>query len=245
MTKTKKEMAVIDVLANELIVMPSHYDKLIEVGFETNADLERMERLFALKEKHEANEARKSYHLAMAEFKKIPIYIGKDKKNTQYNSMYTTTGNLINTAAPRLGEFGFSHKWDIEQQPDGNIKVTCVVTHRLGHSDSCSMFAPADKSGAKNAIQQIKSTRTYLHGATFESLLGLASSDINLDDDGNSSRPVEFIDEKQLNTLTDMLNAIGKKETEYCKFKKVAELKDIQKQWYAGCLVDLAPPKAV
>jgi len=241
--ETKKEMTVIEVPVRDIVSTDSYYDRIIEMAIEST-DLDKIEKFMDLKERHEANEARKAFHFAMAEFKKQPILIGKDKKNTQYNSMYTTIGNLVNTIAPTLGKHGLSHKWDIEQSSDGMVKVTCVATHSLGYSDSCSMFAPPDKSGAKNAIQQIKSTRTYLQAATFESLFGLASSDANINDDGNSSALVECIGEKQISQLTDMLLAIEKSESDYCKYLKVSSLENIPLNMFSQCVIDLKPEDA-
>ena len=48
------------------------------------------------------------------------------------------------------------------------------------------MSAPPDTSGSKNLIQQLKSTKTYLEIATFESVTGIAAIDKG-DDDGNSA----------------------------------------------------------
>lgn len=240
-TGTKKEMTAIDVPASDITVIPSQYDRLIESGFNSNADLERMERLFELKKAHEENEARKAYHSAMADFKKETIVLTKDKKNTQYDSMYTTIGNLINTVVPILGAHGLSHKWDISQSDNGMITVTCIATHSLGHSDSVPMVSPPDTSGKKNPIQQIKSTVTYLKAATFESLFGLASTDANVNDDGNGSVSVKYIDEKQLTQLTDMLLAIDKTEAEYLIHRKVAALKDIPASMFGVCVAELKP----
>jgi len=241
MSKTKKEVAVIDVPTNELIVMPSQYDKLIEVGFETNADLERMERLFALKEKHEANEARKAFHLAMAEFKKIPLVIKKTKYNKQYKSWYSGLDDLVIPAIPVMGKNGLSHKWDIDQT--NGISVTCFATHALGFSDSVSMSGPPDKSGSKNPLQEIKSTITYLKSVTFESVFGLASTDANLNDDGNASTTTETITEKQENQLVDMLSNFGQTIEAYCKLCNVSELKEIPKTEFENCVAYLTPPK--
>lgn len=240
MSETKQEIAIIDIPSKEIVSADSYYDRVIEMAIEST-DLEKIEKFMDLKERHEQTEARKAFHLAMAEFKKEPIHIGKDKKNTQYGSMYTTIGNLVNSVAPKLGLHGLSHKWDIEQAQDGTVKVTCVATHSLGHSESCSMFAPPDKSGSKNAIQQIKSTRTYLQAATFESLFGLASSDANINDDGNGAVAVKYITEKQVSQLTDMLLAIDKTEEAYCKYKGVESLNHIPSHLFNSCVKDLEP----
>lgn len=227
MEKTKKDMAVIDISNKDVEVIGTYYDRSIEMAMDAS-DLDKIERFMDLKERAEKNEAKKAYHFAMSEFKKEPILISKDKENSQYKSMYTTIGNLVNSVAPSLGKYGLSHKWDIEQAQDGTIKVTCVATHSLGHSDSVSMFAPADKSGAKNPIQQIKSTRTYLQAATFESLFGLASSDANLNDDGNGHTQTALITESQEADLSAM---IEEKKVDLPKFMKHFNISKLSELW--------------
>lgn len=151
--------------------------------------VDEMSKLLELQFKWEGEQARKSYIAAMAAFKSSPLVITKDKENKQYNSMYTTLGNLINTASEAMAPFGLSADFDIEQS-EKIIKVTCTLSHQDGYTKSVTMEGAPDTSGAKNSIQQIKSTVTYLRGATFEAVTGLASQDkagINLSDDGNGA----------------------------------------------------------
>jgi hypothetical protein len=146
-----------------------------------------MKELLAMKREWDAEEARKAFTAAMAAFKKKGLVVGKDKENKQYGSMYTTLGNLVNTASAVMAEFGLTVDWDIDQS-SSTIKVTCVLEHEAGHSKRVTMIAEPDKSGAKNPIQQVKSAVTYLRGATFEAVTGIATSEsagINRDDDGN------------------------------------------------------------
>ena len=177
---------------------------MIQFAISNGASIDQLERLWDMQLKYEANEAKKAYHFAMSEFKKERIVITKDKDNAQYKSKYTSIGNLVDSVTPFLGKHGLSHKWDISQEGD-IIKATCISTHKDGHFESVSMSAPADKSGAKNAIQQIKSTITYLKGVTFESLFGLASTDANCDDDGNGYGNVATINEHQQSEIIDMM----------------------------------------
>lgn len=151
--------------------------------------VEQLDKLLDLQFKWEAEQARKAFHTAMAAFKESPLVITKDKENKQYNSMYTTLGNLVNTASEAMAPFGLSADWNIEQN-EKLIKVTCVLSHAAGFSKSVTLEAAPDTSGQKNSIQQIKSTVTYLRGATFEAVTGLASQEragINRDDDGNGA----------------------------------------------------------
>ena len=199
---------------------------MIHLAIQQGAGIEQLERLWDMQLKYEANEAKKAYHFAMSEFKKERIVITKDKDNAQYKSKYTSIGNLVDSVTPILGKHGLTHKWDISQEGD-MITVTCVSTHALGHSEKVSMHAPSDKSGAKNPIQQIKSTRTYLQAATFESLFGLASTDANCDDDGNGYGNVATIDEKQQSQIIDMMLSKNVNESQFLAWLKVASVENI------------------
>jgi hypothetical protein len=122
----------------------------------------------------------------MSDFKREPVIITRDKENKQYGSNYTSIGNLINTVTPFLSKHGLSASWAIDQS--AGIKVSCTITHALGHSgEPKTLLVPLDTSGAKNPLQQIKSSITYARIVTFECACGLASVEGNLDDDGNRS----------------------------------------------------------
>ena len=149
------------------------------------ADLDRLEKLYELQQRWEADQAKKAWHVAVAAFKSNPPEITKDKENKQYGSHYTSLANLVNTGNAALAPHGLNARWDIHQ--NGQIEVTCILSHVLGHSEQVMMQGPADKSGSKNELQQIKSTVTYLRGATFEAVTGIASSELNADDDANGS----------------------------------------------------------
>ena len=145
-------------------------------------DVAKLDHLLQVKERWDAAEAKKAYVTAVAQFKTESVVVKKDKKNAQYNSMYTSIGNLVNVLSAALSKYGLSARWDLDQS--NGIKVTCILTHVQGHSESTSMSGPADNSGAKNPLQQIKSTVTYLRIATLEAITGTASKEGALDDDG-------------------------------------------------------------
>ena len=178
-----------DVVVGKIETLPAKQSKngLLEYAIYQNAPIETLKELMELQERDDANRARKAYHVAMAEFHAETINIIKDKDNTQYGSKYVSKAGLINTVSPFLSKHGLSHRFDVLQPENGNVGVSCILTHRDGHSESVTMSAPPDVSGKKNPIQQIKSTKTYLEIATFESITGLASMEGSLDDDGNAA----------------------------------------------------------
>lgn len=170
----------------ELVPVSATPMGILEMAVAKGADIETLTKLLELKERFDAAEARMAYVQAMSDFKKESIIITKDKDNKQYGSKYTSIGNMVNTVTPLLSKHGLSAEWQLDQT-DG-IRVGCTITHSLGHSGETKwMKVPQDTSGAKNPIQQIKSSVTYAKIATFEMACGLASKDGNLDDDGNGS----------------------------------------------------------
>ncbi len=110
------------------------------------------------------------------------------------------------------------------------------MTHEKGHSETAEASAPADTSGAKNPIQQIKSTITYLKAVTFESICGLASTDANLDDDGNGSQSVDLIEEKDVIALEQYIEAVKADRNKFLAYMKVESLDEITKANYPKAL---------
>lgn len=193
--------------------------EMINAAVAKGANLEQLKGLLELQKDYEAMNAKKAFIKAMTAFKAEAPKVTKDKKNSQYNSRYTSLSNLVNTVNPVLSKHGLSASWDIAQ--NGIIKVTCAITHELGHRETASASAPADVSGVKNAIQQIKSTITYLKAVTFESICGLASTDANLDDDGTGAGPAEYISEKEYGQIIDCLALLKKTEKSFCALMKI------------------------
>lgn len=148
------------------------------------ASLEQLDKLFDLQQKWEADQARKAYVDGMAQFKLNPPKIIKDKLVEFSGTRYThaTLGAVTEAIVAGLAEHGFSHRWDTKQD-GGTITVTCIITHRMGHSESTSLSSGKDDSGKKNQIQQIASAQTYLQRYTLLAATGIATHD-QQDDDG-------------------------------------------------------------
>lgn len=190
--------------------------KMMEMALDKGADLTQLEKLLELQERFDKNEARKAFHKAMADFKLNCPEVEKDKYNNQYKSWYVSLGKLVSTISPVMSKYGLSHDW--EQYIENNIiTVRFTVTHELGHSKSNTFSSPPDGSGSKNPIQQLKSSVTYLKSITFESGMGLASTDANIDDDGTSTSP----DEKKAKDSLDR-TIIDKTALEFLR-KRMAE----------------------
>lgn len=195
---------VIEMEANPVQAMPQQQSQsraitatpgdLFKYALESGADLDRLEKLMQMQLAWEANEARKEYVAAMTEFKKNPPEIFKDKHVrfdtqkgvTEYD--HATIGNVVEKVISGLAAHGFSHRWIPGKTESGLMKVTCVITHRLGHSEETMLEGPADQSGGKNSIQAVASTNTYLQRYSLLMACGLATKDAEFpDDDGRSA----------------------------------------------------------
>ncbi len=202
----------------------SPIDVMIATALDQNVDLSRLEKLWELKIKWEADNARRAYIEAMAEFKKTPPEIEKTKEvrfgNTRYkHALLSDVTEKINTA---LSEQGLTASWSTTQEAN-QVTVTCRITHVLGHYEETSLSSAHDNSGGKNAIQAIGSAITYLQRYTLLALTGLATKD--QDDDGTGV--TACIDEKQLSTIVDYINEKKVDQKQFLKFMNCESLKAI------------------
>lgn len=164
---------------------------LLQMAVTQGADLDRLEKLMDLKMRWDAIEAKKAYDAAMNAFKANPPEITKnklvsyttDKGTTTYK--HATLAHVCDKIVAELSKHGISHRWKTSQET-GIIRVTCILTHTLGHSEETTLQAGPDTSGGKNAIQGMASTVSYLERYTVLAATGLASEEM-LDDDGRNA----------------------------------------------------------
>jgi hypothetical protein len=213
--------------------------EMIRMAVEGKADLVSLKELLAIQKDYEANEARKAYHKAMAEFKANAPEIDKDKTVSfktdrgQVGYSHASLFNVVKKISAELSKHGLSASWTTKQ--NGAVSVTCKITHDLGHSEETTLSAPADTSGSKNAIQSIGSTITYLERYTLLALTGLAT--FEQDDDGaTSEKPTEYITEKEVGVLQDNIVSLKVNLQKFLDYMKVADLGKILKADYQKAL---------
>jgi len=163
---------------------------MIQTALDKGVSPAELTALYQLYERDQAAQSRKAYNRAVAAFKADPPVIHKDKNvafgNTNYN--HATLDHIVATVTPALHDHGLSHRWDINQDDSGIIKVACVLSHEDGHFERVEMAGPPDASGSKNDIQKAGSTVTYLQRYTLMAILGLAATE---DDDGGAPGPAD------------------------------------------------------
>lgn len=202
------------------------YEALLEIAVTQGADLDKLEKLIDLQDRWEKTEARKAFVVAMTEFKKNPPEIIKDMRVEYTNRDETTTSyshaslsNVTAVISAELSKYGLSGRWDVEQG-DFGIKVTFILTHIAGHSESVSMIAPPDSSGKKNPIQAIASTTSYLERYTMLAGTGLAAKGMDDDGVGAGKEEPKPITDGQKKSINKLIKDTGADKTKFLIYLK-------------------------
>jgi hypothetical protein len=198
-----------------MVAAANPYMSMAQTAMTTGRGMDQLEKFLELQMRWDAEQARRAFVAAMAAFKAEPIEIRKTKlvefetndgKKTSYR--HAPLAEVVDAVVGAMGKHGLSHRWDVKPE-GGQIVVSCILSHRDGHSESVTMQAGADNSGKKNLIQQQSSTVTYLQRYTLMAVTGVAAKD--MDDDGvtggSAGTEQDTITPEQVKVLGDLIDA--------------------------------------
>lgn len=215
---------------------------LIALAIQNNLDIDKLERLMELQERWQKELARRAYLAALAQFQSTIPRLPKNKKvvfetdrgKTEY--FYAPLSDIDEIIRPFMRDYGLSKRWNIQETPEGEISVTCIVSHVGGHSEAGTpMIAPPDDSGRKNKIQQRASTVQYLQRYTLIGALGLTTADSDIDGRLPNGSGEKITAEQVAALRTKLLEVKAKPET-LLKFMRVASLEEIPAKEYSKAL---------
>jgi len=199
------------------------------------ASIEVLTQLMALQERHEATLARKAFDTAIsnAKAKIAPVVRNATGHN---NKRYADFSAIARTVDPILSEFGLSYRFKTSQTD--RINVTCIISHREGHSEETTLSGPADTSGNKNAIQAIGSTLSYLQRYSLVAALGLAAAN---DDDGHSSGHTvdDELSEDQIIALREKIESVGLDTQKFCAKWQISAVSEFPARKYQEAINSL------
>jgi hypothetical protein len=229
--------------------------ELLHAAILQGADVEVIERLSALAERwqiaQDTRRARISFDHAMASAKaEMPIirknrnvkFKSKDAGKADTDYWHEDLAEVCDTVQAVFGKFGLFFRWRTSQPAPGQVNITCVLSHRDGHSEETDFTAAVDTSGNKNHIQAIKSAATYLERMTLLAAAGVAAR--GQDDDGNTigampdDRPK--LSQAQIDQLIETCEAVGCTKPKFLTWAKVKRFEDIPAELFDGCLAGLA-----
>jgi hypothetical protein len=162
---------------------------LLQMAVQQGADLDKLERLMALQERWEANEARKAYRDAFATFRGNNIIIPKTKHvdrgrgGSFEQAEYDVICNRLSPALSALG-FGFRHDQkfgtrrvmtDGLENDVGWVWVTCYLEHNKGHTESLTLEGPPGDLSVNTPTQNMQTTASYLKRQSLLAITGTAT----------------------------------------------------------------------
>lgn len=211
-----------------------------------SVDVEKLERLMSMYERITTSRAKAAFDAALAEMQpKLPV-VGRhgaitirDKNNQEkiiQSTPYALFEDINEAIAPLLAEYGFAVSF--RTSAEAKVKVTCVLSHKLGHREETSLELMHDSTGSKNSVQAIGSSVSYGKRYTLCAILNISTR--GEDDDGKTS--VGTLTEDQLaelgqlikdtkTNLRDFLNHMGAEAifsipaTDFVKAKQALEAK--------------------
>ena len=172
---------------NEVAVLgkeSASVDTFISQAISAGLPVETLERLFALREKVKAEAAREAYLSALSRFQEACPIIKKTKKvvnkdgTTRY--VFAPIESIVEQIKKPLADNGLSYRWETKQE-EGKVKAICIVTHKMGHSESSDFEVGVDKEGFMTAPQKIASALTFAKRYSLCNTLGVSTGDEDVD----------------------------------------------------------------
>ena len=141
-----------------------------------------------MQERVQSREAQTAYYADLAKMQpNLPIIDergGIKNRDGVVQSTYALWEDVNEAIRPTLADHGFSLSFRVSRS-EGEIVVTGILAHRLGHREETTLALPTDTSGSKNAVQAVGSSTSYGKRYTAFALLNLTTT--GEDDDGNKA----------------------------------------------------------
>ena len=218
---------------------------LIKQAIENKVDVDTIEKLMTLQERWEKSRAKKAFNLAMAAFQgECPII----KKLTDGGGIratgkpaykYATLDAIIDQTRELIQKHEFSYMIKTETMAQG-VKVTCIVTHSLGHSESTDVSVPL---GTKTAImsnsQHVAAALTFAKRYAFCNAFGIMTGDEDDDaktvENGTKVETAIPATDSDINLILKLSNEINPNKN----FKLPAELSKARANKIITALMEL------
>jgi len=153
---------------------------MIQMAVDKGMPAEQLREFLAARREWEADEARKAYSQAIADFQsRCPII---EKGDKAHNKAYAAMDRIWRTIRPLLDETGLSVVWTVNALTDYGLHIEGEIRHRAGHAVPIAYDLPMpDKVTGQNAAQQMGSASSYAKRYATCAALGIVTGD---DDDG-------------------------------------------------------------
>lgn len=189
---------------------PATVDTFITQAISQGLPVETMEKLFTLREKVKAEQAKEAYVEALSKFQggcpiieKTKKVLNKDGRTVRYQ--YAPIDAIAEQIKKPLVKNGLSYRWEVENK-EKMIKATAIITHKLGHSERSSFEIPIDTEGFMTEPQKYASALTFAKRYSLCNALGISTGEEDTDatDVGNQAKP-----KSEKSKITFLLRGLG------------------------------------
>lgn len=223
-------------------------DIIREVAADPASDLNKLEKLLAMQERAQANEARVAYQKAMRDVQEEIPPIRRDAKNESSHSRYARLETIIDAIRPIYTKHGFSLSYgSAEPRKEGALRVVCKVHHSAGHAENFELEGELDTVGPKGLpnktpIQGLGSSVSYLR----RYLVTMIFNVVLCNEDNDGQRLAGPITQEQADTIRDyMPQIVGPGESEaaeqskFLKYIGAKIISEIRSQDYTKAITAL------
>lgn len=175
---------------------------LISQAIAQGLSVDTMERLFTLREKVKAEQAKETFIKSMSALQsELPVI---KKLKDGHVAKFAPLEDIVETTKPFIKTHGFSYRWNTSQA-EKSIKVTCIATHELGHSEETEMTSEVEEivtgnssgKATKSAPQRVASTITFLKRYTYINMFGVVVAGEDFDGRMEKQKENSTTDKKQ------------------------------------------------
>lgn len=211
-----------------------------------DVDVAKMRELFELQKDFMKQKAQQAFAAAMTACQMEIAPIFRDSQNPSNKSKYAKYEKVDAAIRPIYTRHGFSLSFgSAAPSLPGNIKVTCVCRHSMGHEEHYELESGVDDVGIKGeknktAIQgsgsSVSYIRRYLTGMIFNVVY------TNEDNDGQNTAKT-FISEAKRDIILQALDRNGKTADQLCRAMKIESLADIEDRHFDAVIARINAPK--
>lgn len=205
-------------------------DTFISEAIAKNLPVETMEKLFELRSKVKAEQAREAFVDAMAQFQSKCPQIPKTKivknKDGTVRYKYAPLDVITDTIKDHLAENGLAYTWNSENDKEAKELVAiCKVTHKYGHSETSEFRIPITPSQFMTGPQTYASALTYAKRYTLCNALGISTAEEDTDaTDVNEQKDAKSVKSKIMFLLKRLNADVSTKETIEASVKTATQL---------------------
>jgi hypothetical protein len=159
--------------------------ELMALAVQSGADVGTLERIRDLIEWNEKREAKRAYDDALAAFQAECPTLKRTVAGAQGRYRFTPLDHIIEQVRPLMERHGLSRRFTTEQVNPTTVRVSVIITHKTGHSETSSVDIPVDKrNNLMSDPQQVGGAITFAQRYALQLALGIVTAGDDRDGQG-------------------------------------------------------------